>query len=44
MESIGYAWLHSGCWAAWRAGRQAEAVAELKAMGLQRPTVTGSDD
>jgi hypothetical protein len=33
-ESTGSAWLHSGCWRAWYAGRKAEAVAALEAMGI----------
>jgi hypothetical protein len=37
MESIGFAWLHARCWAAWRAERKAEAVAALKAMGIGPP-------
>jgi hypothetical protein len=34
IETIGYAWLHSRCWRAWHAGRKAEAVAGLAAMGI----------
>jgi hypothetical protein len=30
----GHAWLHSGCWGVWFPERQAEAVAELAAMGI----------
>jgi hypothetical protein len=29
-----HAWVHDGCWRAWRVGRKAEAVAELKALGI----------
>jgi hypothetical protein len=40
-----HAWMHDGCWPAWRAGREAEAVAALAAMGLPPPDeTTGSDD
>jgi hypothetical protein len=34
-EPAGHAWLHSRCWASWRAGRKAEAVAALAKMGIQ---------
>jgi hypothetical protein len=37
-ESTGHAWLHSHCWSAWYAGRHAEAVAALEAMGIATPT------
>ena len=33
----GHAWLHSRCWPAWYAGRKAEAVAALAAMGIAPP-------
>ena len=33
-ERAGHAWLHSHCWSAWSAARQAEAVAALEAMGI----------
>jgi hypothetical protein len=36
-ESAGHAWLHSHCWSAWSAARQAEAVAALAAMGIAKP-------
>jgi hypothetical protein len=36
-ESAGHAWLHSHCWSAWHAARQAEAVAALEAMGIATP-------
>ena len=36
-ESTGHAWLHSRCWSAWHAGRKAEAVAALEAMGIATP-------
>lgn len=36
-EPPGHAWLHSRCWPAWHAGRKAEAVAALKAMGIVPP-------
>jgi hypothetical protein len=32
-----HAWLHSRCWPAWYAGRQAEAVAALAMMGIAAP-------
>jgi hypothetical protein len=31
------AWVHSGCWHAWRAGRQAEAEAALRPLGIAPP-------
>ena len=34
IETTGYAWLHSRCQRAWYAGRKAEAVAGLAAMGI----------
>jgi hypothetical protein len=33
-EPIGHVWLHSRCWPSWYAGRKAEAVAALNAMGI----------
>lgn len=33
-DATGHAWLHSGCWPAWYAGRKAEAVAALAMMGI----------
>jgi hypothetical protein len=36
-ESIGHGRLHSPCWLAWSAARQAEAVAALEAMGIATP-------
>jgi hypothetical protein len=36
-ETTGHAWLHSHCWLAWYAARQAEAVAALEAMGIATP-------
>jgi hypothetical protein len=33
-ESTGHAWLHSRCWSAWHAARQAEATEALEAMGI----------
>jgi hypothetical protein len=35
IESTGHAWLHLRCWPAWDAGREAEAVAALAAMGIR---------
>ena len=32
-----HAWLHPGCWEAWREQRRAEAIAGLAAMGIVRP-------
>ena len=37
-ERTGHAWLHSHCWSAWAADRQAEAVAALEAMRIATPT------
>jgi hypothetical protein len=37
VEGTGHAWLHSRCWPAWYAGRKAEAVAALVAMGIAAP-------
>jgi hypothetical protein len=34
IESTGHAWLHSRCWSAWHAARQAEAAAALSSMGI----------
>jgi hypothetical protein len=36
-EPTGHVWLHSRCWPAWHAGRKAEAVAALTAMGITPP-------
>jgi hypothetical protein len=36
-EIAGHAWLHSHCWPAWCAEREAEAVAALRAMGITPP-------
>ena len=36
-ERTGHAWLHSHCWSAWSAARQAEAVAALEAMRIATP-------
>jgi hypothetical protein len=36
-ESIGHAWLHSRCWPDWHDTRKKEAVAALRAIGLERP-------
>jgi hypothetical protein len=33
-QTYGHAWLHSRCWPAWYAGREAEAVVTLKTMGI----------
>nr|WP_132807785.1 hypothetical protein [Tepidamorphus gemmatus] len=35
-EPTGHAWLHSRCWPAWHAARQAEAIAALAAMGIDQ--------
>jgi len=37
-EPTGHAWLHSGCWPAWHAGRNAEAVAALESLGITKPS------
>jgi hypothetical protein len=34
-EPTGHVWLHSRCWPAWHVGRKDDAVAALKAMGIQ---------
>jgi hypothetical protein len=38
LQPIGWdarhTWLHSDCWASWRARRRAEAIAELATMGI----------
>jgi hypothetical protein len=34
IELTGHAWLHSRCWPAWYAARQAEAIAALSSMGI----------
>ena len=38
IEPTGHVWLHSRCWPDWHAGRKAEAVAALAAMGIVPPT------
>ena len=38
VEPSGHAWLHSRCWPAWHAGRKAQAIAALAAMGIAPPT------
>lgn len=42
-EASGHAWLHSRCWPAWYAGRKAEAVAALAAMGIATPADLPND-
>jgi hypothetical protein len=37
VESTGHTWLHSRCWPGWYAGRKAEAIATLAAMGIVTP-------
>lgn len=37
IEPTGHAWLHSRCRPAWHAGRKADAVAVLTAMGIAAP-------
>jgi hypothetical protein len=37
IGSAGEVWLHSGCSSAWYAGRKAEAIAALAAMGIRAP-------
>jgi hypothetical protein len=34
LETTGNVWLHSHCWPAWYATREAEAIAALEAMGI----------
>lgn len=36
--TTGLAWLHSHCWRAWYAGRKAEAISALAAIGIAPPT------
>jgi hypothetical protein len=43
VESTGDAWLHSRCWPAWYAGRKAEAVATLEAIGIAMPAILPDD-
>lgn len=43
IEPTGHVWLHSRCWPAWYAGRKAEAVAALKAMGIAPPSKLPND-
>jgi hypothetical protein len=38
-----HAWLHPRCWPAWYAVRKAQAVAELKAMGISGPPLPKSE-
>ena len=35
VDPTGHVWLHSRCWPAWHAGRRADAVTALKAIGIQ---------
>ena len=39
VEPAGHVWLHSRCWPAWYAARQAKAVSALAAMGISAPIV-----
>lgn len=39
-EQTGHTWLHSRCWPAWRASREAEAVAALSAFGICMRTLS----
>jgi hypothetical protein len=43
IETTGHAWLHSRCWHAWHAGRNAQAVAGLAAMGIATRTDSPDD-
>ncbi|MFZ3328888.1 MAG: hypothetical protein WA231_24800, partial [Methylocella sp.] len=43
MENTSHAWLHSRCWPAQYAGRKAEAVAALAAMGIAAPADLPND-
>jgi hypothetical protein len=36
-EATNHAWLHAGCWPAWRNAREADATAALAAMGIPKP-------
>src|SRR5262249_36245881 len=36
-EATGHAWMHSGCWPAWRSARTSDAIAALSAMGIHIP-------
>ena len=36
-ESIGHAWLHSGCWPTWQSSRKAEAIKALARLGIDQP-------
>ncbi len=35
VDPTGHVWLHSRCWPSWHAGRRADAVIVLKAMGIE---------
>ena len=35
-EPASHAWLHGACWQAWHRARQTEAIAALRAMGIER--------
>jgi len=35
VDPTGHVWLHSRCWPSWHAGRRADAVIALKAMGIE---------
>jgi hypothetical protein len=37
IETSRHAWLHSGCWPAWYAGRKADAITALVALGITPP-------
>jgi hypothetical protein len=43
IEPTGHVWLHSRCWPDWYAGRKAEAVEALKAMGIAPPAKFPND-
>ena len=43
IEPTGHVWLHSRCWPDWYAGRKAEAVAALNAMGIVSPAEFPND-
>ena len=42
-EAQAQVWLHSGCSSAWYAGRKAEAIAALAAMGIRAPANLPND-
>ena len=43
LSITGHVWLHSRCWPVWHAGRKAEAIAALAAMGIAEPNELPDD-